>query len=400
MSVNILEQVTSHFSNDIIEKLGKFIGTDSSTVKTALATALPAVLGGIASKGGTSQGASEILEMITKTGFGAGTLTNLSQTLSGGDSTQNLLASGSALLKRIFGDKTEALIDGVATSGGVGKSASSSLLGLALPVVLGVLGKQAKESRLDGAGLMGLLAGQSGFLKNALPAGLAGLIGLPGAANMAGQMLQPKSDSIGNYIKWFLPLILGAVLFSMFFNKGCQTPPVTAPVEKAGEKVAVATGTAIDKLGAFMATRLPNGVELNIPEFGIEKKLIAFIEDPNRPVDKTTWFSFDRLEFETASATLKPSSAEQLKNVAEILKAYPVVTLKIGGYTDNVGNPASNLKLSQQRAESTMRELGMLGVEAGRLEAEGYGEQHPIGDNATAEGRQMNRRIDLRVTNK
>ena len=139
---------------------------------------------------------------------------------------------------------------------------------------------------------------------------------------------------------------------------------------------------------------------LNKLGFGIEKKLIAFIEDPNKPADKTTWFSFDRLEFETGSATLKPSSAEQLKNVAEILKAYPVVTLKIGGYTDNVGNPASNLKLSQQRAESTIRELVSLGVEAGRQEAEGYGEQHPVGDNTTAEGRQMNRRIDLRVTNK
>ena len=373
MSVNILEQVTSHFSNEINEKLGKFIGTDSSVVKTALATAVPAVLGGVASKGATSHGASEILEMITKGGFGAGTLTSLSQTLSGGDSTQNLLASGAGLLKRIFGDKTEAVIEGVATTGGIGKGASSSLLGLALPVVLSVLGKQVKDSRLDGAGLMGLLAGQ---------------------------MLQPKNDSIGAYIKWFLPLILGAVLFSMFFNKGCQTPLVTAPVEKAVEQVTSTAGTVIDKLGAFMATKLPNGIELNIPEFGIEKKLIAFIEDPNKPVDKTTWFSFDRLEFKTGSAALKPSSAEQLKNVAEILKAYPKVTLKIGGYTDNVGNPASNLKLSQQRAESTMRELVSLGVEAERLEAEGYGEQHPIGDNATEEGRQMNRRIDLRVTNK
>jgi outer membrane protein OmpA-like peptidoglycan-associated protein len=396
MSVNILEQVTSHFSNDIIDKLGKFMGTDSSLVKTALTAALPAVLGGIAGKGATSQGASEILEMITKGGFGASTLSGLSQALSGGDSTQSMLATGAGLLKRIFGERTDGVIEGVGNSSGMSKGTSSSLLGLAVPVILGVLGKHTNESRLDAAGLMGLLAGQSGFIKNALPAGLAGLIGLPGISGSAGQMLQPKNDSIGAYIKWFLPLILGGVLFSMFFNKGCQTPPVTTPVEK----VTTAPSGAIDKLGAFMATRLPNGVELNIPEFGIEKKLIAFIEDPNKPVDKTTWFSFDRLEFETGSATLKPSSAEQLKNIAEIMKAYPKVTLKLGGYTDNVGNPASNLKLSQQRAESTMRELVTLGVEAGRLEAEGYGEQHPIGDNATAEGRQMNRRIDLRVTNK
>lgn len=396
MSVNILEQVTSHFNNDITDKMGKFMGTDSSTVKMALTKALPAVLGGLANKGSTSQGASDILEMITKGGFGASTLAGLSQAFSGGEATQNFFTTGAGLLKRIFGDKTEGVIEGVSNSSGISKGASSSLLGLAVPVVLGFLGKEVKDSRLDAAGLAGLLSSQSGFLKNTLPAGLAGMIGLPGISSSAGQILHQKNDSMRSYIIWFLPLILGGVLFSMFFNKGCQAPLMTAPIEKT---TTLATG-AIDKLGAFMATKLPNGIELNIPEFGIEKKLIAFIEDPNKPVDKTTWFSFDRLEFETGSATLKPSSSEQLKNVAEILKAYPKVTLKLGGYTDNVGKPAGNLKLSQQRAETTMQELVKLGVEAGRLEAEGYGELHPIADNATEEGKQMNRRIDLRVTNK
>lgn len=372
MSMNILEQLNSHFSDEITEKMGRFIGADASSVKMALTKALPAVLGGIASKGATSQGASEIMEMTTKGGFGASTLAGLSQAFSGNEATQNLVTTGGGLLKRIFGDKTEGVIEGVSNSSGISKGSALSLLSLVVPVALGVLGKQSRESRLDAAGLMGLLSGQ------------------------ALQPAQPQNTSLMAYIMWFLPIILGGVLFSMFFAKGCTAPSVMAPVEKVK---AQATG-AIDKLGAFMATRLPNGIELNIPEFGIEKKLIAFIEDPNKPVDKTTWFSFDRLEFETGSAALKPSSAEQLKNVAEILKAYPKVTLKIGGYTDNVGNPASNLKLSQQRAESTMQELVTLGVEAGRLEAEGYGDQHPIGDNATAEGRQMNRRIDLRVTNK
>ena len=139
---------------------------------------------------------------------------------------------------------------------------------------------------------------------------------------------------------------------------------------------------------------------MNVPEFGVEKKLIAFIEDPGKPVDKTTWFTFDRLEFETGSANLKPSSMEQLKNVAAILKAYPKVALKLGGYTDNIGDPAANLRLSQKRAETTMAELVKLGIDAKRLEAEGYGDKHPVADNSTKEGRQKNRRIDVRVTNK
>jgi len=157
---------------------------------------------------------------------------------------------------------------------------------------------------------------------------------------------------------------------------------------------------ALDKLGKFLAVKLPNGIELKVPEFGVEKKLIAFIEDKSKPVDKTTWFTFDRLDFETGSANLKPTSAEQLKNIAEIMKAYPKVALKIGGYTDNVGKPADNLKLSQNRAKNTMQELVKLGADAKRLEAEGYGDKYPVADNSTEEGRQKNRRIDLRVTKK
>ena len=63
--------------------------------------------------------------------------------------------------------------------------------------------------------------------------------------------------------------------------------------------------------GAFFKRKLPNGVELNIPENGIENKLIAFIEDANKPVDKETWFDFDRLLFVRAPprlSLLPPSS--------------------------------------------------------------------------------------------
>jgi cytochrome c oxidase subunit 2 len=133
---------------------------------------------------------------------------------------------------------------------------------------------------------------------------------------------------------------------------------------------------------------------------GIENKLIAFIEDKTKAVDKTTWFSFDRLLFETGKSTLKPESQEQLNNIALILKNYPEVDLKVGGYTDNVGDPKKNKALSDERAKSVVAELVKLGVEEKRLKAEGYGEEHPVADNKTEEGRAQNRRIDVRVTKK
>ena len=100
------------------------------------------------------------------------------------------------------------------------------------------------------------------------------------------------------------------------------------------------------------------------------------------------------------SATLTPDSEEQLRFVAQILKAYPNVRARIGGYTDNSGDASANVKLSQARAETVMKELVGQGIAANRLDARGYGAEHPVADNSTEEGRARNRRISLLVTAK
>jgi OOP family OmpA-OmpF porin len=203
--------------------------------------------------------------------------------------------------------------------------------------------------------------------------------------------------------KWALPLLLLA-LIALYFMLRRQPPSEVAIQAPSVPRVEVPSAPAIapvvPALGEFVEKRLPRDITLRFPSLGVESELIAFIEDPNLKVDKETWFAFDRLEFETDSAVLKPSSREQLHNVAEILRAYPQVNVKIGGYTDNVGDDAYNMKLSADRATNTMNEIVNLGIDRSRLEAEGYGENHPIADNATAEGRQRNRRNSIRVTKK
>ncbi len=168
----------------------------------------------------------------------------------------------------------------------------------------------------------------------------------------------------------------------------------------AANQVGNAAQSAAQALGKFFSRKLPSGVELNIPENGIENRLVVFIEDKAKLVDKDTWFDFDRLLFETGKDVLKPESQEQLKNIAEILKAYPNVEIKIGGYTDNSGDAKKNLALSQKRAEKVMSELVKMGIAAKRMKAEGYGDQHPVASNDTPEGREKNRRVSVRVTKK
>ena len=301
-------------------------------------------------------------------------------------------------------------------------------------------------------GMVGGLTGAAGSALSGVTGGLGSAIGGAGSAaptafndvrgSVTGGPTGMANDDRGGKGFNFTPWILGAIAIAalVYFLRGCgdkkdstavtsstmndttsastRDVTATATVDSIGnnagammDTAASAVGNAADKagdaiagavasLGAFGAKKLPDGVELNIPANGVENHLIAFIDDKSKLVDKKTWFDFDRLLFETGSARLKPESREQLQNMAAILKAYPAVNLKIGGYTDNTGNAASNKKLSQQRADAAMAELTKLGVDKTRLEAEGYGQEIPIADNSTAEGRQKNRRTSVRVTKK
>jgi K(+)-stimulated pyrophosphate-energized sodium pump len=116
-------------------------------------------------------------------------------------------------------------------------------------------------------------------------------------------------------------------------------------------------------------------------------------------VDRTSWFDFDRLTFDSGSATLRPESREQLDNIAAILAAYPNVRINITASTDDVGSRERNLELSQARADSVKTALVARGVSVDRLTTQGIGEQTASGDNSES-ARARNRRAALQVTQK
>jgi outer membrane protein OmpA-like peptidoglycan-associated protein len=175
---------------------------------------------------------------------------------------------------------------------------------------------------------------------------------------------------------------------------------VEVPLPEVPEMKAEVIATPVAATVTGFVKSLPSGFEVKGDTAGIERGLIAFIEGP-APVDKTSWFNFDRVTFKTGSAAIDMGkSNEQLVNLSEILTAYPGTKLKIGGYTDNTGDEAANMKLSADRANAVRNALMLMGVDGARLEAEGYGSQHPVADNATDEGRAKNRRIAVRVSAK
>lgn len=371
------------------------LGGSSVAVQSGIGTSVAALISGIAQHADDTEYMMQILNLVhdSDTKSILSKLPNITSDIS----AYIVDEPGFKLAPMLFDGKQAAIEEAIGLRCGLGASSGSQLMAIAAPITAGLLGRRAHDQNLNVYEFSNLIRSEAEKIESILPADVSSLISNASVSSPAWEFI--TTDGPGK-MKREAPLIglFMLALISWPFFHGChkpQQPPPAAPVEQA-----VASAPDNGPLGEFIKRKLPDGTELNIPRLGIENKLIDFIEDSSRPVDKTTWFDFDRLIFDTGSAKLQPSSAEQLQNISAILKAYPKVKAKIGGYTDNTGDKQANLKLSESRATNVMHELVSRSIEASRLEAKGYGEEHPVADNATAEGRQKNRRISLLVTEK
>lgn len=426
MTQNLLSFLQGQLSGDVISQVSSFLGEPQAQTGTAVSAGLQAVLGAMTQKAASPQGASDLLGMLTKVS-GDSTFGNVASLLGGGSGLGDVAKFGAPLVASLFGGQQAGIINWLASAAGIGKGSAGSLLGLMAPMVMGGVSKylSANGGGVNASALGSLFTSQASSLLGNAPAGLAGALGVSSLADLsrapkavAAAVDEAKDTGLG-FLKWVLPLLALAALVAYLMSRqsavedaakvaaenAAATAASAAAATTAAANTAAATAAGAMKdaaatLGAMVERSLPNLPSIRVPENGIESRLLAFITDASKAVDTTTWFSFDRLEFETGSATLKPTSNEQLDAIAAILKAYPNVNVKVGGYTDNTGDKAANQKLSQARAENTMKAIVERGIAATRLAAEGYGDQFPVASNDTEEGRARNRRIDVRVTKK
>jgi OmpA-OmpF porin, OOP family len=112
-------------------------------------------------------------------------------------------------------------------------------------------------------------------------------------------------------------------------------------------------------------------------------------------IGKTGHTAIYGIEFDTAKADIKPESEKVLTEVLSLLQAQPDWKMKIEGHTDSAGTKVGNMTLSQKRAESVVAWLVLHSIPKARLVAAGLGDTKPIADNATADGKAKNRRVEL-----
>ncbi|MDY0206889.1 MAG: OmpA family protein [Pseudomonas sp.] len=123
----------------------------------------------------------------------------------------------------------------------------------------------------------------------------------------------------------------------------------------------------------------------------VEPVVYEEVEAESVRVELDVKFDFDK-------ANVKQDSYSDIENLAEFMKQYPQTATTVEGHTDSVGNAAYNQKLSERRAGAVRDTLvNQFGVEANRVNAVGYGKARPVADNATNEGRAINRRVEASV---
>ncbi|NQY66778.1 MAG: OmpA family protein [Flavobacteriales bacterium] len=139
------------------------------------------------------------------------------------------------------------------------------------------------------------------------------------------------------------------------------------------------------------------GTELDYTTIGIPDTAGIITFDFNIILESPKVITLDNVFFDIGKSTLQSTSFEALDNLVTALVSKPEMEIEIAGHTDNVGDEAANLKLSQSRAESVRTYLLTKQIDGARVVAKGYGPSMPIADNATSKGRTKNRRTEVKI---
>jgi outer membrane protein OmpA-like peptidoglycan-associated protein len=338
------------------------LGQSEQSVLRGMESSIAAVLAVMATKSGDPNTLRKTLDLIPSTSGDV----SWSGVASGFfDRNSPLISAGERVLSGLFGTSGRAITSAISTESGLRPDQTYTLMVMAVPVVLSFLRKRVRDEGMNMGSLGGLLEREVPALRSALPTGLSDLFWPRSSmASAASPVVAQTVEKERSSARWILPIALLALipaLIWLFSHARRSTTVQIAPM---------ATGTAsrtVTDSSEIAKRKLPDDVALR---------------------------------FDTASARLRPESQELLNNVATMLKADPGFRAKVGGYTDNVGEAERNLELSQRRANTIEAELVHRGISQDRIIAKGYGEQYPIGDNSTEEGRASNRRVSISFAEK
>ncbi len=449
---NLLDMAKSYFSNELVNKASSHLGESESGISKAISAVLPSIIGGLSDKASSGTDGAGIVAKMAADQHQGGILDSISGFLNP-DTSNDMLGKSSSIISGLFGNggQSNMLTTLISSFSGIKGSSVGTIMSMAAPMLLGLVGKHSSENNLSTSGLASMLGEQKKSAMSMLPAGfsLSSITGGVGnaasavtgavgsAASAATGAAHDLSENAGGGLgKILLPLLLlgglGAGIW-WFTKDGCNKKDGEATTTTTGttDTSKTNTGTGADTarttgatttaeapkatvgadglvnydLGALGDLELPGGVKLTgVNANGFENTLVNFIKTGTvDTVNKSAnWFNLHDVQFVSGKTTYAtPKAMAQIKNVAAVLKAYPNVKIKMGGNTDKSGNADANIKLSQSRADQVMKDIIANGAAATQLvEAKGYGSEFATANAGDKAGMAADRKTTAKVASK
>lgn len=370
---NMLTSLQSYMDPGFINRISNLLGQSPENVKTGVNNALPALLMGIVNKGSNIEGAQTLLRAIRQGGYDSRAPAEALREFEG-DKATNAIQKGSDIVRGIFGNNADSIIERVSQASGLPSSGMSKIFATLAPLVMTVLGSRVKQGNLNATSLMGFLSNQKASLVRFAPPELfsAATSGRPVVGSEPSGVRYGERRGVSWMTIGLITLLLaGAYLLTRGPGDRMIAPTDVDETVQAQPRGLAELPTPMSEFDEFLASG--NAGEL-----------------PKR-------FQFEELNFEVAKTDLVPGSETELDRIAEILKQNPNVIVRIEGFTDSTGDPAANQALSLARANRVKEELVNRGVDGARIETAGRGAESPIVPNDTEENRARNRRIEVVV---
>lgn len=383
-------------------KTALYVSENPEKTRLAFDSLLSTVAGGLMKRASTETGLDQLFRTLQKPETERNLLENLPQVFDSNERISQLAGYGNGLVSQLLPDKKSSIATMISTYVKVRNSSATNLLGLSMPIVLGVLRREVADRNLDVQGLGGLLADQRETWLSTVPAGLRDklfeVLGIDNWQEMDAAMRssgvaaqrrasvsvakvptaktapapvvedldeEARSD---NWKRWALPvaalLILGGGVY-WYLTRPQETTPVQEPstpvteqptpagstMERADSRVrSAATTTTTDSSGVLTA------------------RLATYLLDGAAESGRT--FALEGVTFTPKTAQLTANSEPVISELAEVMKKYPSVQIRLIGHTTDVVTPKS---LSLKRATAIKSRLIDAGINLIRVDASGSG---------------------------
>ncbi len=326
MAATILDGVTGLFTPDVVHKAASVLGESDSAISKGVGAAIPALLGGVASRAEDPGFASSLYDLVKSPLNDGGVLKDVGS-LFGASGTSPMMSLGNKLLGSLFGGGTSNVSNNLAGYAGVKSSSAMTLLNVAAPIVLAFLGKRARSEAASPTALAGMLRNEKDSIAAAMPGPLASAAIRPDAPGtstpaMSSEMYRQRpAEEKKSIWRWLLPAAAAVIALALI-------------VPMFGRKESTVTSVMNTPATTTAPTAAPSG---------------------------TVYFDVDQ-------AAMPGAGQAALIPVIDYLKTNPAATAVVSGFHDSSGDLAANEELAKSRAESVQATLVASGIDASRIE--------------------------------